>query len=94
MYPLAVMLPIAAITKDNSSRRYTLPLALIGFAISLWQVWIQTFPKQGGTCSADAPCDEVLVNALGFLTIPRMSAIGFFLIIVLLLRNRIIVQEA
>lgn len=94
MYPLAIMLPIAAFTKDLWSRRYTLPLALAGFGVALYQVWIQAFPGNSPTCSVDAPCDQTLVNALGFMTIPRMSLAGFFIIIVLLLRNRVIVQEA
>jgi len=87
MYPLAVMLPIAAVTNDTKVRRYALPLAVIGGLISLRHIWLQTFPDAEGTCGISAPCSAKLVEAYGFITIPQMTAVCFGLIVVLLLRS-------
>lgn len=87
MYPLAVILPIAAVTSDRSVRRYGLPLAVVGGAISLRHIWLQSFPDADGTCGVSAPCSAKLVEAYGFVTIPQMTAVCFGLIVVLLLRS-------
>ncbi|MEM7094199.1 MAG: disulfide bond formation protein B [Actinomycetota bacterium] len=87
MYPLAIVLPIAAWHRDLDVRRYALPLASIGGAISLRHIWLQTFPDDGGSCGVSAPCSAKLVEAFGFITIPQMTA-GCFLLILILLANR------
>lgn len=84
MYPLAIMLPIAAFTGDRTIRRYAVPLAGIGLAISVRHVWLQAFPDDNGTCGVSAPCSAKLVEAYGFLTIPQMTGLCFALILVLL----------
>lgn len=87
MYPLAILLPIASLRGDRSVRRYALPLAVVGIAISVRHVWLQTFPPESGTCDISAPCTAKLVEAYGFLTIPVMTGLSFGLIIVLLART-------
>lgn len=87
MYPLAVVLPIAAIRRDHDIRRYALPLAAIGGMISLRHIWLQTFPSADGTCGIAAPCTAKLVEAYGFVTIPAMTAICFGLVLTLLIRS-------
>lgn len=85
MYPLAVILPIAAAGSDRSVRKFALPLALIGGAISIRHIWLQAFPDADGTCGISAPCSAKLVEAYGFITIPQMTAVCFGLIVALLL---------
>lgn len=93
MYPLAVILPIAALRFDRSIRRYGLPLAMIGGAISLRHIWLQTFPDDGGTCGISGPCSAKLVEAYGFITIPQMTAVCFALVALLLLRSQSLPEE-
>lgn len=82
MYPLVVILGIAALREDRAVRWYALPLAGIGAAIALYHTLLQRFPGlQGATsCSADAPCNVMWVREFGFVSIPVM-ALGAFLLI-------------
>jgi disulfide bond formation protein DsbB len=89
MYPLAVVLPIAAFRRDHGIRPYGLALAGIGLAVSAWHNFIETFPhRDPGGCDPTNPCTIRWVEGLGFWTIPRMAALCFILIIVALLLDR------
>ena len=78
MYPLAVILPIAAVRRDRRVRTYVLPLALIGAALAAYHYQLEWFPQQGSpACTVDAPCTTVWVRELGFVSIPFMALCGF-----------------
>lgn len=82
MYPLAVILGIAAITGDRGVRRYVLPLAGIGLCISAYHYLVQWFPQlDTGSCAATAPCTAFYVREFGFISIPFMALSAFALII-------------
>jgi disulfide bond formation protein DsbB len=85
MYPLAVLLPLAAIRRDDAVRPYVRALAGLGLALSVWHVLIQRVPALSGTtsCAADAPCTAMWVNVFGVMTIPTMAAFGFFAVLAL-----------
>ena len=85
MYPLAVIVGLAALRRDDGVRQHALPLASVGLALALYHVQLQAFPDQGSFCSAEHPCTSSPITALGFLTIPQMSALAFAAIIGLLL---------
>jgi disulfide bond formation protein DsbB len=87
MYPLVVILLIAAIKKVNSeARRYGLPLAAIGIVISGYHYLIQQFPDlEAGACSLSVPCSAPYVWKYDFISIPYMALAGFLLISALLL---------
>ena len=80
MYPLAVILIIAAARSDRSVVPYALVVSGIGLAISLYHIQLQLLPDQGSFCDAVAPCSAKWVEGLGFLTIPQMAALSFALI--------------
>jgi disulfide bond formation protein DsbB len=85
MYPLAVLLPIAAWRRDRQIRWYALPLALAGGAVSIYHVVIERFPSlESGACEITNPCSIIWVERFGYLTIPAMALSGFALIAVLL----------
>lgn len=86
MYPLAIILPIAAWRRDNGIRFYAGVLALIGLAIAMWHRTLQLFPSlEGGSCAAvGPPCSAPLIREFGFVTIPYMAISAFVLILVLL----------
>ena len=90
MYPLTVLLGVAALRRDLDVRRYVLPLAGVGAALSTWHVLVQRVPALSGTtsCDATAPCTGIWVEALGALTIPTMAGMGFLAIIALLAAAR------
>ncbi|MEQ1787989.1 MAG: disulfide bond formation protein B [Acidimicrobiales bacterium] len=95
MYPLAVILVMAAVRRDAGIRPYGIALAGIGLAVSAWHNFIETFPERGaGACDPTNPCTIRWVEGLGFWTIPRMAALSFTLILVALLLDRPAPQEA
>jgi disulfide bond formation protein DsbB len=87
MYPLALILIIAAVRGDNGeARRYGVPLAVIGTIIAAYHYLIQQFPSlETGSCSLEAPCSAPYVWKYDFISIPYMALAGFALILVLLL---------
>lgn len=90
MYPLVLVLGIAAYRQDLASARiFGLPLAAAGGLIGGYHYLIQHFPSlEAGTCSFSAPCSAPYVWRYGFLSIPFMAMSGFLLIIVLLVNTR------
>ncbi len=85
MYPLALILPIAAWRRDRHVRWYALPLALVGGAVSIYHVVLERFPSlESGSCDVTNPCSTIWVERFGYLTIPAMALSGFALIALLL----------
>jgi disulfide bond formation protein DsbB len=87
MYPLSVILGIAAVRRDPGVRVYALPVAAIGASISIWHILIERFPSLESSTSCDPanPCSLIWVERFGYLTIPTMALSGFTLIATLLL---------
>lgn len=87
MYPLALVLIIAALKKANAeARRYGLPLAIVGGGIAAYHYLIQQFPSlEAGACSLDVPCSAPYVWKYDFVSIPYMALAGFLLTGLLLL---------
>jgi hypothetical protein len=88
MYPLTIVLGVAAVRRDRQVWRTAVPIATIGAAISVWHIVIERNPALGGACDPAAPCSIRWVEEFGFLTLPTMALIGFVTIIVLALAAR------
>ncbi len=84
MYPLAIVLGIAAFRDDVGIRAYVWPVVAIGAAIAAYHYQLEWFPEQGTFCSAEVPCTIVWVRELGFISIPYMALSGFTAIAALL----------
>jgi disulfide bond formation protein DsbB len=84
MYPLAVILGIAAWRGDVSVRRYAIPVAAIGLAVSVYHYQLEWFPEQGSSCSALVPCTARYFEQFGFISLAFMAMTGFAAIIALL----------
>ncbi len=86
MYPLAVILGVAALRRDTNIRFYVVPVAAIGLGISVYHYLIERFPDSVTlACTDDVPCETVWVWKFSFLSIPAMAGIGFAAIITLVL---------
>ncbi|MGE3618923.1 MAG: disulfide bond formation protein B [Acidimicrobiia bacterium] len=95
MYPLAVVLPLAAWRRDPGIRPYALTVAGLGLAVNAWHVFIETFPdRDPGGCDPNNPCTIRWVEGLGFWTIPRMAGACFAVILVVLWLDRPNAEEA
>ena len=85
MYPLALILVLAVARRDVAVRRYAIPLALVGGAISAYHVQLERFPDQASLCTLDGPsCSVPPVEELGFVTLAVMALCGFAAVIALL----------
>ncbi len=85
MYPLVIILGVAAWRGDRNVIRYAGPLAVIGGLISIWHIGVERLPGlPTGSCSLSAPCDLIWVERFGFVTIPVMALTGFLAILTLL----------
>ncbi len=85
MYPLALILGMAAWRRDRSIRIYAMPIAAIGGLIAAYHYLIQQFPNlSAGECSVTVPCTAAYIWEFGFVSIPWMALSAFALIILLL----------
>lgn len=89
MYPLAVILPIAAARDDGAVRPYAVALAGIGAVIAAYHTILQRVPGVPEvSCAIDNPCSAIHFERFGFVTLPVMALIGFLAILTLLLATR------
>jgi disulfide bond formation protein DsbB len=89
MYPLVVVLGVAAVRRDLGARLSAAILASLGAAISIWHLFVEQYPTlESGSCDPTNPCATKWVDQWGYLTIPGMALSGFALILVLLAAAR------
>lgn len=81
LFPLAVILGIATYKGYSKIVLYVMPLIVFGFLIALYQVAIQEIPGWNpiDICGAGPSCIEKVNIGLGPISIPMLSAWGFFL---------------
>lgn len=85
MYPLAIILAIAAYRKDAGIRLYTYPLTVVGAVLAAYQYALQLAPSlDTGFCGVDTSCSERYIWQFGFISFPFMSLVGFAMIFTLL----------
>jgi disulfide bond formation protein DsbB len=86
MYPLVVILAIAAARRDAAGRWYAIALAGIGSLIAAYHVALEWIPSlDSGACDASAPCTYIWFRVFGVISLPTLALIAFGLILTLLL---------
>jgi disulfide bond formation protein DsbB len=86
MYPLVLLLGIAAVRRDLGIRLYAIPLAAIGAAISTYHYLLEWFPAlDTGACVVGVPCTQVWFRQFGFVSLPFLALVAFLLVIAFLL---------
>ena len=81
MYPLVVLLGIAAIINDRRIGRYVLPLAGLGSIVSIFHIQLERFPDQKSvSCDIAVPCTTIWFQEFGYITIPVLALSAFALI--------------
>ncbi len=86
MYPLSVILVIAAIRRDRAVRWYVGPLAAIGAVVSSYHYLIEWKPSlEGDACGIGPSCADIWFRELGFVTLAFMALCGFVAILVFVL---------
>lgn len=85
MYPQVIILGIAVIKNDISSRIYSLSLCAIGIGFAIYHFFLQLYPSILPCTSGGILCSRKSIELFGYMTIPVMSATAFLLIIILML---------
>jgi disulfide bond formation protein DsbB len=90
MYPLAVLLLIAAIRRDRrGGALYALPFPIVGAAVAIYHVYIERNPEaESASCKVSAPCSLKWIEELGYVTLPVLALTAFAAILSLLLMAR------
>jgi disulfide bond formation protein DsbB len=85
MYPLVILLGIAAVRKDLKQSIYVIPLTIIGMGLAAYHYMLQKVPglaEVGKACGL-IPCNVDYLNWFGIITIPMMAFVAFSLIFVI-----------
>jgi disulfide bond formation protein DsbB len=85
MYPQVILLGLAVIRKEYGIARYSLSLSIIGGTISLYHYSLQKIPffQNYAISCGRISCTGQYINWLGFITIPFLALVAFFLISIL-----------
>lgn len=86
MYPLVIILGMAAVRKDFRQTIYVIPLVVLGMGMSLFHYLKQKtdwFQAAGSNTCSIVPCTKEYINWLGFVTIPLLAFIAFVMIFVI-----------
>jgi len=87
MFPLALILGIAAYFEDTAVRRYALPVSVCGGLIALWHslLFVGIIPEKIQPCEVGGPsCTGPDQTIFGILPLPFLSLAAFAAISVLL----------
>ncbi|HEX4490552.1 MAG TPA: disulfide oxidoreductase [Acidimicrobiia bacterium] len=86
MYPLAIVLLVAAARRDRAIAWYVVPVATIGALFAVYQTQLQAFPHQHSSfCSTTDPCTTRYVWEFGFVSLPFMALAAFVFVITMTL---------
>ena len=90
MYPLAVVLLVAALRRDfGAGPVYALAFPVVGGLISMWHIYIEINPDaEPSSCKIGASCAIKWIDELGYVTIPVLALTAFAAILALLLMAR------
>ena len=86
MYPLAVILPIAAIRRDlRGGVLYASLFPLAGSIVAAYHLYIEANPdKESASCKISAPCSAKWIDEFGYVTLPMLAITAFLTIAALL----------
>jgi disulfide bond formation protein DsbB len=88
MYPLSIVVLLAALANDHGVARYLLPLPLVGGAISVYHLLVENrVVGESRACFLSAPggCATKWVDEFGYVTIPTLALSAFVLAFAFLL---------
>ncbi len=83
MYPLVLIIGVGIYKKDKNLPDYVLPLAGIGWLISVYHnlLYYNIIPESATPCINGVSCTTKFIEYFGFVTIPFLSFAAFTIII-------------
>jgi disulfide bond formation protein DsbB len=90
MYPLVVVLLVAAVRRDfRAGPLYAMAMPIVGGAISVWHIYIEINPEaESASCRVGSPCSLKWIEELGYITLPVLALTAFSAILALLVMAR------
>lgn len=91
MFPLAIVLGLAAFRDDLSVRVYALPLALIGGAVALYHalLYAGVLAEAIQPCGKGPSCTDSAMTLFGIVPLPFLSLAAFLCVALLLILSSI-----
>ncbi len=85
MYPLAVILLVGLIRRDEGIFIYVLPFSMTGVILSTYHYLLQKTDifTHSAVCDTGIPCTTTWINLFGFVTIPFLALTAFLIISVM-----------
>jgi disulfide bond formation protein DsbB len=85
MYPLVFIFLINLLYPDDKVFKYTFILILIGLILSIYHnlLMFGIISEDMVPCVQGIPCSTVYINWLGFITIPLLSFVVYFLLFII-----------
>jgi disulfide bond formation protein DsbB/mono/diheme cytochrome c family protein len=82
MYPMALLIALGLLRYDTHLPHLVIPFTVIGGAISSYHYLLQKTDlfDSAATCQVGVPCSSAWINWFGFVTIPFLALVAFFLI--------------
>jgi disulfide bond formation protein DsbB len=95
MYPLVLIVGTGVAMRDPRWKIYSLPLALVGLAISIYHnlLYYGAIPESITPCRQGISCTTVQIEWLGFINIPSMALTAFIMVCTLMVLYRPEQQE-
>jgi len=86
MYPLVFIFLVSLLYPDKNVFKYSFPLIVVGMLIAIYHnlLIIGIIPQTLSPCISGVPCNVDYLNYFGFITIPLLSFIAFFIICICL----------
>jgi len=97
IYPLSIVLFVAAKRRDRAVAWYVVPVATVGALFAAYQSQLQAFPNQHSSfCTTLEPCTARYVWEFGFVSLPLMalSAFAFILTMVIVVARAETTEES
>ena len=82
MYPLAGLLALGIMRRDNHLPHLVLPFSLLGQGVAVYHFLLQKTQMFGApsSCGVGVTCTTVWIDWFGFITIPLLAMLGFMVI--------------
>lgn len=90
MYPLVLIFLINLLYPDDKLFKYSMPLVATGLFFSIYHnlLMFDIIPASVVPCVSGVPCSTEYINWFGFITIPLLSFIAYFLLFILLVLGK------
>jgi len=90
MYPLVLIFVINLLYPDDKLFKYSIPLVITGLFFSIYHnlLMFDIIPESVVPCVSGVPCSTEYINWFGFITIPLLSFVAYFLLFMLLVLGK------